>query len=167
MPLYHFEHAIQLSATQKAAIARAITNWHATTFKAPQFIVNCRFIDVSQGPFADNYIGGAPRRINSLSVSLRSGAGRSQEQLQGMADTLTGIWNDVVGQGSIEQQLRAMYIMGNVDSAKEAGFHLPLPGKFGQWVKDNADEFRRLAKAGDPDAIQVVEEMESRPEFRD
>lgn len=126
MPLYQFEHIIQLSTTQKATIARTITDWHATTFKAPRFIVQCRFIDVSQGLLADHYVGGAPRQINRVFLSLRSGTGRTQEQLQGMADKISDSWDDVVGQGSIEQQLRGVYIQGNIDSAKEAGFHLPM-----------------------------------------
>lgn len=40
------------------------------------------------------------------------------------------------------------------------------PGGFEQWVKDNTDEFQRLAKEGDPDAAQIVEEIKVRPEFQ-
>ncbi len=39
------------------------------------------------------------------------------------------------------------------------------PGHFEEWVKDKTAEFRRLADAGDLDAMQVVEEIKSRPEF--
>ncbi|KAL7935764.1 hypothetical protein V8C35DRAFT_333609 [Trichoderma chlorosporum] len=166
MPMYHFELAVKLSQTQKMALVRKITDWHATTFKSPRFIVNVRFIDVSQGLLADSYIGGAQRQINRLFVSLRSGAGRSQEQLEGMADKLEGFWNEAVGKDSIATQLRGVFIMGELDVAKEAGFHLPLPGRFEQWVKDNTDEFHRLAEEGDPDAAQVVEEIKARPEFQ-
>ena len=127
MPIYHFEHAVQLSKTQRLALARAVTDWHATTFKAPRFIVNCRFVDVSHGPLSDTYVGGVPRQINRLFLSLRSGAGRTPAQLEGIADKLTGIWNEVVLPGStLEKQLRAVYVMGTLDSAKEAGFHLPM-----------------------------------------
>lgn len=44
--------------------------------------------------------------------------------------------------------------------------NLRQPGHFEQWVKDNTDEFRRMAEEGDPDAQQVVEEIETRPEFQ-
>jgi phenylpyruvate tautomerase PptA (4-oxalocrotonate tautomerase family) len=186
MPLYHFEHVIQLSGAQKLALARAITDWHATTFNAPRFIVNCRFVDVSHGPLSDTYVGGNPRKINKLFISLRSGAGRTQEQLEGIADKLTDMWTTVIGNDTREKQLRGVYIMGILDSATEAGFHLPMvryfesfrrtsvtnlstlvqPGHFEEWVKKNTSTFQKLAEAGDPDSVQVVEEIKTRPEFQ-
>lgn len=126
MPIYHFEHAIQLSQTQKLNLVRSITDWHAITFKAPRFIVNIRFVDVSQGLLADTYVGGVPRQINRLFVSLRSGTGRTQSQLEGMADKLEGFWKQAVGDETVRKQLRGVFIMGAIDSAKESGFHLPL-----------------------------------------
>lgn len=126
MPIYHFELAIQLSQAQKLNLARAITDWHAVTFTAPRFIVNVRFVDVSKGLLSDTYVGGEPRQINRLFVSLRSGAGRTKSQLEGMADKLEGFWNQAVGDASTRQQLRGVFIMGALDSAKESGFHLPM-----------------------------------------
>ncbi|PNP38425.1 hypothetical protein TGAM01_v205938 [Trichoderma gamsii] len=166
MPMYHFELATKLTQIQKLALVRTITDWHATTFKSPRFIVNVRFIDVSEGLLADSYVGGTQRRINRLFVSLRSGTSRSQQALEGMADKLESFWNETVGNDSIAKQLRGVFIMGELDVAKEAGFHLPLPGHFEQWVKDNTDELHRLAAEGDPDAAQVVEEIKVRPEFQ-
>lgn len=125
MPIYKFEHVIPLSRSQKTGLAQSITDWHATTFKAPRFIVNVRFVDVSQGVLADSYIGGAQRQTNRLFVSLRSGAGRTESQLQGMSDKLESLWDLAVGK-SRSNQLRGVFIMGHLDSAKEAGFHLPL-----------------------------------------
>lgn len=126
MPIYHFEHAISLSQVQKLALVKAITDWHATTFKAPRFIVNVRFVNISSGLLSDTYVGGAPRQINRLFVSLRSGAGRTPAQLESIADKLEGFWNETVGSGTIEKKLRGVFIQGSIDSAKEAGFHLPL-----------------------------------------
>jgi phenylpyruvate tautomerase PptA (4-oxalocrotonate tautomerase family) len=126
MPIYHFELATRLTQTQKLALVRTITDWHAITFKSPRFIVNVRFVDVSQGFLADSYIGGVQRQINRLFVSLRSGTSRSQAALEGMADKLEGFWNETVGKDSIAKQLRGVFIMGELDVAKEAGFHLPL-----------------------------------------
>lgn len=125
MPIYHFELATKLTQTQKLALVRTITDWHSTTFNSPRFIVNVRFIDVSQGLFADSYIGGTQRHLNRLFVSLRSGA-RSQQALEGMADKLETFWNETVGKDSITKQLRGIFIMGELDVAKEGGFHLPL-----------------------------------------
>lgn len=125
MPIYEFEHVIRLATSQKTALAKAITNWHATKFKAPRFIVTCRFIDVSQGPLSETYIGGEPRKINSLFVSLRSGSGRTPEQLESMTHEVVSIWSDIVG-STKEAQLRAVYLKGTLDSALEAGVMLPM-----------------------------------------
>lgn len=107
-------------------MARTITDWHAKVFKAPHFIVNVRFVDVSQGPLSDTYVGGEPRLLNRIFVCLRSGAGRTQAQLEGMADTLEVFWNDSVGATSSQQQLKGIFIMGILDTVKESGFHLPM-----------------------------------------
>jgi hypothetical protein len=128
MPLYEFEHAICLAARQKTALAKAITDWHATAFKAPRFIVACRFIDVSQGPLSETFIGGNSKRINRLFVSLRSGTGRTSEQLEGITYKLVDIWTGIVG-STTEAQLRAVYIKGTLDSALEGGFFLPMVRK--------------------------------------
>lgn len=125
MPLYEFEHVIRLAAGQKSAIAKAITDWHATTFKAPRFIVCCRFIDVSHGPLSDTFIGGQPRKINRLFVSVRSGTGRTHEQLESMTSQIVSIWSGIMGSTS-EAQLRAVYMKGTIDSALEGGFMLPM-----------------------------------------
>lgn len=125
MPIYEFEHVIRLAASQKTALAKTITDWHATSFNAPRYIVQCRFIDVSQGSLSDIFIGGQPRKINRLFVSLRSGAGRTQQQLEGMTNKLVSMWDNVAG-STPEAELRAVYIKGTLDSAFEGGFHLPM-----------------------------------------
>ncbi|KAH8800494.1 hypothetical protein F5884DRAFT_810574 [Xylogone sp. PMI_703] len=117
--------SIRLAASQKNAIAKAVADWHATTFKAPRFIVGCRFIDVSQGPLSETYIGGRPSKVNRLFVSLRSGTGRTPAQLEDMTNKLVSIWHDAVGT-SKEAQLRNIYIKGTIDSALEAGVFLPM-----------------------------------------
>jgi Putative oxalocrotonate tautomerase enzyme len=128
MPLYEFEHVIRLGASQKVALAKAVTDWHAISFKAPRFIVACRFIDVSHGPLSETFIGGESKTINRLFVSLRSGAGRTPEQLEGMTNKLVDIWTSIVG-STISSQLRAVYIKGTLDSALEGGFFLPMVSK--------------------------------------
>ena len=125
MPLYDFQHVIRLTAGQKTALAKAITDFHSTTFKAPRFIVGCRFVDTSQGPLSDVFVGGEPRKINRLFVSLRSGTGRPQEVLEDMTHKLIAIWNGIVG-SSKEAELRAVFIKGTLDSAMEGGFMLPM-----------------------------------------
>ncbi|RDW58995.1 uncharacterized protein DSM5745_11201 [Aspergillus mulundensis] len=167
MPLYEFEHAIPLQEPEKQAIAHGITEFHANTFHAPRYIVNCRFIDVSHGPLSDTFVGGKRRQINRLFVTLRSGTGRTADQLRGLMDSVNAVWDEIVAGGGWERQLRSVYIKGCIDAAKEGGFHLPLPGYFAQWVKDNTVQFQRLAAEGDPDMVQLVEDIESRPEFQE
>lgn len=125
MPLYEFEHVARLTASQKYTIAKAVTHWHATTFHAPKFIIGCRFVDVSQGTLSDVFIGGEPRKLNRLFVSLRSGAGRTPEQLEGMTTQLVRIWNAAVDK-SVENELKTVFIKSNLDSALEGGFMLPM-----------------------------------------
>ncbi|PWY94136.1 hypothetical protein BO94DRAFT_321730 [Aspergillus sclerotioniger CBS 115572] len=166
MPLYEFEHAIPLKESEKQAIAHGITEFHANAFHAPRYIVNCRFIDISDGPLSDIFVGGKRRQINRLFVTLRSGTGRTVDQLRVLIDSVNDVWDNTVGGGGWEKQLRSVYIKGSIDAAKEGGFHLPLPEYFEQWVKDNTTQFRTLAAEGDPDFIQLAEEIETRPEFQ-
>lgn len=126
MPLYEFEHAITLTESQKQAIAHGITEFHATTFNTPRYIVNCRFIDISSGPLSDTFVGGKRRHINRLFVTLRSGTGRTPDQLRLLIDKVISIWDDIIGGSGRESQLRSVYIKGTIDAAKEGGFHLPL-----------------------------------------
>jgi phenylpyruvate tautomerase PptA (4-oxalocrotonate tautomerase family) len=125
MPLYEFEHVIRLVASQKTALAKAVTDWHATSFRAPRFIVACRFIDVSQGPLSETFVGGESKKTNRLFVSLRSGTGRTPEQLEVMTNNLVDIWTGIVG-STTEAQLKAVYIKGTLDTALEGGFFLPM-----------------------------------------
>ncbi|CAI7633173.1 unnamed protein product [Penicillium bialowiezense] len=166
MPLYEFEHAITLTESQKQAIAHGITEFHATTFNTPRYIVNCTFIDISSGPLSDTFVGGKRRHINRLFVTLRSGTGRTPDQLRLLIDKVISIWDDIIGGSGRESQLRSVYIKGTIDAAKEGGFHLPLPGYFEQWVKENTSHFQNLAAEGDPDFVQLVEEIKTRPEFQ-
>ena len=126
MPLYEFEHAIALTESQKQAIAHGITEFHATTFNAPRYIVNCRFIDISKGTLSDTFVGGKRRHINRLFVTLRSGTGRTADQLRVLIDSVNSVWDNIIGGSGWENQLRSVYIKGSIDAAKEGGFHLPL-----------------------------------------
>jgi hypothetical protein len=129
MPLYEFEHITTLTEQQKSSIAIAITSFHSAAFNSPRFIVGTRFIDVSHGLLSETYIGGIAKKTNRLFVSLRSGTGRTPEVLESMTEKLREIWDTNVCHGiaeSIEPELRAVYIMGTLDSAFESGFMLPM-----------------------------------------
>lgn len=131
MPIYEFYHILPLTAAQKSALARAVTDWHASTFRAPRFIVNSRFISTRDTPDEDNYIGAEPFKSNRLVVSLRSGAGRTEEQYQSMTKVLQNIWNEVVKSANCagkesDKELKDIFIMGTIDSAMERGWFLPM-----------------------------------------
>ncbi|KAL2675592.1 hypothetical protein Neosp_011782 [[Neocosmospora] mangrovei] len=169
MPLYEFHHILPLTGAEKSRLARLITDWHATTFKAPRFIVNCRFVDTRASNIEDFWVGGRQLKTNKLMITLRSGTGRTTEQYTAITNKLISFWNDSVKEVQAtqkEKELKDVFIMGSYDSAFERGFFLPMPGKFEEWVVGNEAEFRELASGGDEIFQDLVEELETRPEFK-
>lgn len=129
MPLYEFHHILPLTGAEKSRLARHITDWHATTFKAPRFIVNCRFIDIRASNIEDFWVGGRQLKTNKLMITLRSGTGRTAEQYAGITTKLISFWNDSVEGAQVtqkEKELKDVFIMGSYDSAFERGFFLPM-----------------------------------------
>jgi len=169
MPIYEFHHVLPFTASKKSQLARAVTDWHSFTFRAPRFIVNCRFVDIQKLPSEDNYVGGKPFKSNKLFVSLRSGTGRTEEQYQGMIQKLQGLWNEAVTDieaPALDKDLKDVFIMGTIDSALERGWFLPMPGKFEAWVREHTPEFRKLADGGDPVFKDLLEEIQEKSEFQ-
>jgi len=122
MPTYEFHHIIPLTSAQKGTLASLVTDWHAFTFRAPRFIVNCRFVDIRAAPLEDNYIGGKPFKSNKLFVSLRSGTGRTEEQYANMTGKLIDMWHEAVkGTPSPDNELKDVFAMGTLDSAYARG----------------------------------------------
>lgn len=132
MPSYEFHHILPLTRAHKATLARAITDWHATTFKAPRFIVNCKFVDIRAQSSEDNWIGGLAMKTNKLNIFLRSGTGRTAQQYQDITTKVVAIWDDAVKDvqtaAESDRELNDMFIMGVFDSALERGFFLPMVG---------------------------------------
>lgn len=129
MPSYEFYHVLPLTRAHKAALARAITNWHATTFKAPQFIVNCKFVDIRAQSSDDHWVGGRAMKTNKLNIFLRSGTSRTDQQYHDITFKLVSIWNDTVKDVQAceqEKGLKDVFVMGIYDSAFERGFFLPM-----------------------------------------
>lgn len=133
MPTYEFHHILPLTGVQKSRLARLITDWHATTFKAPRFIVNCRFVDIRASNPEDFWVGGRQLKTNRLMITLRSGTGRTAEQYAGITTKLVSFWNDSIKEvqaGPKEKELKDVFIMGSYDSAFERGFFLPMVSCF-------------------------------------
>ncbi|RSL61662.1 hypothetical protein CEP53_005018 [Fusarium sp. AF-6] len=169
MPLYEFHHILPLTGVEKSRLARLITDWHATTFKAPRFIVNCRFVDIRASNTEDFWVGGRQLKTNKLLITLRNGTGRTAEQYAGITTKLISFWNDSIKEvqaSEKEKELKDVFIMGTFDSAFERGFFLPMPGKFEEWVAENQAEFWELASGGDEIFKDLVVELDTRPEFQ-
>lgn len=129
MPTYEFHHVLALTLAQKSRLAGLITDWHATTFKAPRFIVNCRFVDIRAANPEDFWIGGRQLKTNRLMISLRSGTGRTEEQYAAITNKLVSMWNNSTKEmqaSEQEKELKDVFIMGSYDSAYERGFFLPM-----------------------------------------
>lgn len=129
MPTYEFHHILPLTTVHKSRLASLITDWHATTFKAPRFIVNCRFVDIRASSTENFWVGGRQLKTNRLMITLRSGTGRTQEQYASITNKLVSLWNtsteDIQGNQQ-EKELKDVFIMGSYDSAFERGFFLPM-----------------------------------------
>ncbi|OHF04453.1 hypothetical protein CORC01_00305 [Colletotrichum orchidophilum] len=168
MPTYEFHHILPLGRPQKANLARLITDWHATTFKAPIFIVNCRFVDIRAANTQDFWVGGHELKTNKLMIALRSGTGRTEDQYKSITMKLVSFWNESIKDVQASQQekeLKDVFVMGVFDSAYERGFFLPMPGEFEPWVAGNQPEFQKLADGGDAVFKDLVLEIQERPEF--
>ncbi|KAF6824355.1 hypothetical protein CMUS01_10271 [Colletotrichum musicola] len=152
MPSYEFHHILPLTRAHKATLARAVTDWHATTFKAPRFI-----------------IGGLAMKTNRLDIFLRSGTSRTAQQYQDITTKLVSIWDeavkDVQTAAESDKELKDVFIMGVFDSALERGFFLPMPGKLEEWVLENKPEFQKRADAGD-ETFKGLLKVAERPEFQ-
>lgn len=100
--------------------------------------MNCHFTNTVDIPDEDNYVGGKPFRSNKLFVSLRSGAGRTEEQYQSMTKTLQRMWNEAVGEDAgngSDKELKDVFILGTIDSALERGWFLPMVSAYSLGVK--------------------------------
>lgn len=189
MPLYEVEHIFPLSIPQQDALAEAITDVHSKKFSTPRLFVNVNFKATYE---ARTYIAGKKARANRIFGTVRSsGNARSQADFDSLAQELAQVWADVVhpdaGDGINARQaaekaqkegkevktekvdpvhdLRAVFIVGGLISAYEAGFVIPPAGQDVEWAKKNMDAFKKKAAEGDEDFRALVEDLESRKEF--
>ncbi|GAT22558.1 hypothetical protein RIB2604_01505940 [Aspergillus luchuensis] len=93
---------------------------------------------------------------------VRTGGTRTMADFDDLAQRLLEAWDKVAtknGEGSKERQLNAVFVLGAITTGTESGFLLP---RVGSWLKSNAPKFEELAKQGDGDYAELVEEMRSR-----
>ncbi|KIW98682.1 uncharacterized protein Z519_00343 [Cladophialophora bantiana CBS 173.52] len=157
MPLYDVEHVTPLTPDQQSALAKALTNLHATRFKTPGFFLNVRYTDSSKQVVFRN---GRRAVYNRVILRTRSGEQRSKELYDEHCRDIVRVWEEVVGKEG-ELGLRTVWVMAALTTAVECGIARPKVGEEDEWLKANMDEFQKLAAAGDEDFVELVQELDS------
>ncbi|KAJ5690792.1 hypothetical protein N7462_005184 [Penicillium macrosclerotiorum] len=62
---------------------------------------------------------------------------------------------------SAERSLRTVWVMGALTTALEAGIARPKTGEEQEWLITNRSTFEELAKQGDEDFIDLLEELDA------
>jgi phenylpyruvate tautomerase PptA (4-oxalocrotonate tautomerase family) len=131
MPLYEVNIVTALTQAQKQAFAQCITKIHTRYFTTPSIFVNVRF---NFNKIADEqlnyFVAGKPHASNSILATVRTGGGRTGDTFETAAKEIAQAWDEVVNDGKkdnlpIEKQLRAVFLVGDVLVALEAGFVVP------------------------------------------
>lgn len=74
-----------------------------------------------------------------------------------------GISNNNSKKSSPEDtQLRGIFILGTIIAGQEVGVSLPAAGEDRAWMRENMEKFKRLAKEGDKEIKEMLEEIEQR-----
>jgi len=179
MPLYTIAHRINLSDSQKDALAEHVTNIHATMFGAPKLFVNVHFVPANTSA----YVAGRRSVNNHILANVRHGPSRTQEMYADLCRQIENAWDEVVGGGGRggsggskangdgangvkgaegEKELKGIIILGDIVAGWENGFAIPEAGKDKEWLKENWAEFRRLAGEGREEWKGLVEDVEAR-----
>ncbi|KAF1362865.1 hypothetical protein EJ07DRAFT_105836 [Lizonia empirigonia] len=172
MPLYEIHHSCALSPSQRAALARAITTLHCTTFSAPSIFVNVTFHPTSGQTI---FVGGALQCTNYILGHLRPRPNNAANRTHVVA-TLTQIWNEharplesalgstAPGNGRLddERALHNVFLIEDIVAGAEQGFMLPVAGQDAEWAKENMGEFERRAGEGDESMRVLVQEYKAK-----
>lgn len=96
---------------------------------------------------------------------LRSGPTRTKQDYDDVGEQITKAWGDIVGTDG-DQQLRAVFLLGGLLSARESGILVPPPGGEGEWIAQNFADFQERARGGDQQFVDFVEELRTRECFK-
>jgi len=142
MPVYnvHYPKGL-LSAKQKQAIAKGVTDAHSTITAAQQFFAQVLFREI---PAEDWYLAGEPLTGPHLFLFGHIRAGRSLE----IKSTLLRALRDVLVQHGGVSIERAWVFISDVPAAHiiEYGDILPDPGHEEQWLANLPEAARKLLK---------------------
>ncbi|KAG9237051.1 hypothetical protein BJ875DRAFT_522419 [Amylocarpus encephaloides] len=170
MPFYHIHHVTSLSSDQRQALAKFITNLHSQTFNTPSLFVNIKFTHISNAEPEDFFVGGkAVGGKNYILANVRGGGDRGAEAFEGLAEKVEDAWDAVVigtgGRGRGRgKELHACFVFPGL-FGRERGMTLPLAGEDGQWLEDNWYHFEEMAKNGDDEFKDLIEEVGKRSEL--
>lgn len=111
------------------------------------------------------------RTSNRIRAHVRTSAARTQEDFKQLCNDLHVAWSSIVHTAHptkppADQELRAVFVLGDITAAWEAGFAVPTAGQDAQWARDNMAAFKQRASGGDADFADLVAELESREEFK-
>lgn len=171
MPYYEVNHAVILTASQKAELASAITQLHSTRFSTPRLFVNVKFNDITGlKDTGDFYIGGHARTPSHVLAHVRSGPSRKTSDFNALCADVTAAWDEIVkplpkvkrSAPDEDRGLYSVFVLGDIAAGMEAGFSIPEAGKDGEWLAENMGAFKARAEAGEEEFVELVKEVEER-----
>ncbi len=143
MPTYTCTIAqAQLSQTQKAAIARRITQIHSEVTGAPGSFAQVIFREVKPG---NHFMGGAPLGHDTLFVHGHIRAGRTAEQKRALLTKMAAALGEAAGLAAT-----GIWIyVAELPSAQmmEFGQVLPVPGGEAAWTEALPREVRAFMRS--------------------
>ncbi|KAK3076850.1 hypothetical protein LTS18_011822, partial [Coniosporium uncinatum] len=124
MPLYTIAHKINLSDSQKDALAEHVTNIHATMFGAPKLFVNVHFVPANTSA----YVAGRRSVNNHILANIENawdevvgGGGRGGSG----GSKANGDGANGVKESEGEKELKGIFILGDIVAGWENGFAIP------------------------------------------
>jgi phenylpyruvate tautomerase PptA (4-oxalocrotonate tautomerase family) len=171
MPLYEVNHSTNLTASQKADLASALTQLHSTRFSTPRMFVNVRFTDISAlKETGDFYVGGRAHTPSHILAHVRTGPSRKTSEFNSLCKDVTAAWDEIVkplpkvkrSAPDEDRSLYSVFVLGDIVAGMEAGFVVPEAGKDEEWLAENMGAFKARAEAGEEEFVELVKEVEDR-----
>jgi len=106
------------------------------------------------------------RNTNRLLAHIRTGPSRTLEDYNSLTSSLNKAWSSIVGSTG-EQELRALFILGDIVAGSEAGLAFPPAGEDKKWLREHFKEFESRANEGDEGFADLTKEVREREDFRD
>ncbi|MFT3730346.1 MAG: tautomerase family protein [Hyphomicrobium sp.] len=132
----------QLSAGQRTAIARSITDAHHEVGRAPRYFVQVIFADIAPG---SHFIGGRDAPSGHIWIRADIRGGRTQEQKEQLLNRIADETAQIAGVSKDKVWIYISDIPG--PSVLEFGHVLPPPGGEEDWFSKLPAELRDRLKS--------------------